>query len=100
MIDGGVRASVPGTEFPGQELAGVVTPHPDGMEPERAFERRSGLFLLRMGDHDRGIHIQHDNLSQTGVSDPNGPARLRESGPTHVDEPSPGQSGSSASEPG
>lgn len=37
VVTGGVRASLPGTKHPGYELARVITPHPQGMEPEGFF---------------------------------------------------------------
>ena len=38
----------------------VVGERGQGVEPERLLPRRSGLFLLRVRDHDRGVDVDRD----------------------------------------
>ena len=53
-----------------QQLGRVVAPQAERMEPVATLERGPGLLLLRMGGHQRGVHVEHDHLAQIGASDP------------------------------
>lgn len=68
VIGSSVQPRPTSAQFGGEELFGVVTPDPDRVIPESSLERRRGHLLLRVGDNDRGIHIQHDHLPKIGVS--------------------------------
>ena len=53
----------------GEALAGAVTPHPDGVEPEGPLERGRSILLLIVADRDRGVDIEHDQaVSQDGAA--------------------------------
>jgi hypothetical protein len=59
VVGGGVAAGVARPQDRREELAGVVQPGTDRVEPEGVLERRAGLFLLAVRDHHRRIEIEH-----------------------------------------
>ena len=64
VVGSGVGASIARAQARGEKLSCVVAPHADRVVPERALICRSCMFLLAVGDHDGGIHIEHDRRSQ------------------------------------
>ena len=49
---------------------GVVAPHADRVVAEGPLERRGGGLLLAVGDHDRGIDVEHDDLAEINAGNP------------------------------
>ena len=90
VIGGGVGAVTAAPQCGGQHFCGVVTPHPDRVKPERAFERWPGPFLVRMSHHDGGIHIEHHHLAQVCVGDRRGRQTTRQQRPDAAAYPRPG----------
>ena len=64
VIGGGVRPGVARPQARGQELGRVVAPHADRVVAEGALVRWRSMFFLAVGDHDGGVHIEHDGRSQ------------------------------------
>ena len=64
----------PGRSRMASSLAGVVAPHPERVEPEPALEVRRRLLLLRVRGDQRGVHIEHDHVTEIGASRPAKPA--------------------------
>ncbi len=61
VIGGGIASSVAWPQHPGQGFVGVVAEGQHRMETPAVFERRCGLFLLRVGDRDRGVLVDHQH---------------------------------------
>ena len=60
--------------LPGRNVtasSSVVLSHhtPSGWNPKPTVKRRRRPFLLRMGRHQRGVHVEHDHLRQIGAGD-------------------------------
>ena len=51
--------ALPAPQRRGEELAGVVAERQHRVEAESLLERRRGLFLLAVADHDRGVQVDH-----------------------------------------
>jgi hypothetical protein len=68
VVGRGVRAGVARTKLQGQQLEGVVAPDTERVEPERTLERRRRVLLLGVGEHDRGIHVEDDQVLLEGAS--------------------------------
>ena len=73
VVGRGVRAGVARTKLHGEQLAAVIAPHTEGVEPEGPLERGRRVLLLRVGDHDRGIDIEDDQVLLGGAA--RGPCR-------------------------
>ncbi len=69
VVGGGVRPGLPGAQHRGQELLRVVAPDAERVEPEGPLERGRRLLLLAVRDHDRGVHVEHDRLTEVGPGD-------------------------------
>ena len=69
MIGRGVRSGLPGPQHRCQELIRVVAPHAERVEPRGLLEGGRRVLLLAVRDHDRGVHVQHDRLTQVGAGD-------------------------------
>jgi hypothetical protein len=69
VISSGVGPGVARPQPGGQQLGGVVTPHPQRMEPEAALERGRRTLFLAVGDDDRGIHVEHHHLTEITIGD-------------------------------
>jgi hypothetical protein len=91
LVAGGVRTGVPGAELAGEELAGVVAPHPDRVIAEGPLERRSRVLLLTVRDHDRGVDVEHHEIGQIGPGNLGRRESVGQLGP-HV-TPDPGAGG-------
>jgi hypothetical protein len=63
----GVRSGVPGPELAGEELLGVVAPHPDRVVAEGPLERGRSVLLLAVRDDDRGVDVAHHEVGQLGA---------------------------------
>jgi len=61
VIDGGVRACVPGSEHPGQGFVGVVAERQHRMKAPRPFEGGRCLILVRVRDHQGGVLVDHQH---------------------------------------
>jgi hypothetical protein len=70
VIGRGVGPGAALTQPQRQRLAGVVTPGHQGMVTPGALIRFCCQFLVRVGDHDRGVHPDHDGLAQIAVGHP------------------------------
>ncbi|GAB6987701.1 hypothetical protein JCM10369A_42270 [Nocardioides pyridinolyticus] len=82
VVGGGVRPGVPGAQLRGEELTGVVAPHPERVEPEGPLERGGRVLLLAVANHDRGVDIEHDQLIvEPGAGDPAGRQAVGDLGP-------------------
>jgi hypothetical protein len=73
VVGGGVRPGVAGPELQDQAFTGVVAP--DGQQVmaigafEGAFEGAGGFFLVAVGDDDRRVDAQDDELAEVGAGD-------------------------------
>ena len=100
VVGGGVRPGVPGAQHRGQELAGVVAPHPERVEPEGPLERGRGVLLLGVRDHDRGVDVEHDRVAEVGAGDPAGRDTAGQLRPDVAADPGPRGLRSSSTVPG
>ena len=69
VIGGGVRPGPAFPQQPGQRLAGVVEEAEQRVVAEGLLPGRGRRLLLRVADHDRGVHVQHqtrDRLAGRG----------------------------------
>ncbi len=71
VVGGGVRSRVPGPEPDRDHLPGpccaVVDKRAEGVEPEPAFERRRGVFLLGVRGDQRRVQIDHQRRIRADV---------------------------------
>ena len=101
VVGGRVRPGVPGTELRGEELLGVVAPHPERMESEGPLEGGRSVLLLTVRDHDRGVDIEHDQVvAQVGAGDPAGRDTAGTTGTRRGDGPEPARSAIFFNRPG
>jgi hypothetical protein len=59
VVGGGVRAGVARPQLDRQHLAGVVAGHEHGVEAVRVFVGGCRAVLVRVGEHDGGVDVQH-----------------------------------------
>lgn len=68
VVRGGVAAGIPASQRGRQELAGVVAEGQHRVIAEGLLERRRGLLLLAMTDHDRSIEVDHQTRQDPACS--------------------------------
>jgi len=68
VIGGGVAASVPGTKYRREGLAGVVQPRPERVMAVPTLEGAVGAFSIRVRAHERRIQVDHDLFQDPGRS--------------------------------
>ena len=71
VVDGGVRPRVPRAQHQVQRLTrtllAVVDERAQRMEPESAFERRTGVLLLRVRPYQRRVEVHGQRRSGVGL---------------------------------
>lgn len=70
VIGGGVGPGAAFAQQQRQRLTGVVTPRLQRMTTPGALKSARRELLIGMRDHQRGVHPDHDGLTQIGVGHP------------------------------
>ncbi len=81
VVGDGVRARVPGPQHHRQRLLTVIAPDPERVIAEALLEGGGRSFLLRVGRHQGGVHVEDDGLAEVGARDLRGGQPAGQQGP-------------------